>query len=83
VRLTLPDGSVVTSEQRDLAQIMTTLPQGDLPSDSGILRTAAQHNQANVGIYAEVLAPGVIRRRDRVAVCDRQAPPTTRERRRK
>jgi MOSC domain-containing protein len=48
--------------------VMTTLPQGDLPSDSGILRTAAQHNQANVGIYAEVLAPGVIRRRDRVAV---------------
>jgi uncharacterized protein len=48
--------------------VMTTLPQGDLPSDSGILRTAAQHIQANVGIYAEVLAPGVIRRRDRVAV---------------
>jgi uncharacterized protein YcbX len=48
--------------------VMTTLPQGDLPRDSGILRTAAQHNQANVGIYAEVLAPGVIHRKDRVAV---------------
>ena len=28
--------------------VMTTLPQGDLPKDPGILRTAAQHNQANV-----------------------------------
>jgi uncharacterized protein len=28
--------------------VMTTLPQGDLPHDPGILRTAAQHNQANV-----------------------------------
>ena len=26
--------------------VMTTLPQGDLPKDSGILRTAAQHNNA-------------------------------------
>src|SRR6266849_4470896 len=32
--------------------VMTTLPQGDLPGDPGILRTAAQHNQVNVGIYA-------------------------------
>ena len=30
--------------------VMTTLPQGNLPSDPGILRTAAQHNQANVGV---------------------------------
>ena len=26
--------------------VMTTLPQGDLPKDAGILPTAAQHNQA-------------------------------------
>jgi MOSC domain-containing protein len=48
--------------------VMTTLPQGDLPSDAGILRTAAQHNQANVGVYADVLTPGVIRRGARVAL---------------
>jgi len=48
--------------------VMTTLPQGDLPRDPGILRTAAQHNQANVGVYADVLAGGLIRRGDRVTL---------------
>ena len=48
--------------------VMTTLPQGDLPSDAGILRTAARHNQANVGVYADVLAPGLIRRGARVTL---------------
>ena len=46
--------------------VMTTLPQGDLPKDVGILRTAAQHNQAHVGVYATVLQGGMIRRGDTV-----------------
>ena len=56
--------------------VMTTLPQGDLPGDSGILRTAARHNVVNipgidqampsVGVYAVVLRAGRIRRGDRV-----------------
>jgi uncharacterized protein YcbX len=46
--------------------VMTTLPQGDLPRDPGILRTAAQHNQANVGVYASVMRGGTIRRGDPV-----------------
>ncbi|HWR35418.1 MAG TPA: MOSC N-terminal beta barrel domain-containing protein [Clostridia bacterium] len=46
--------------------VMTTLPQGDLPSDAGILRTAAQHNHSNVGVYASVLHGGTIRRGDSV-----------------
>jgi len=46
--------------------VMTTLPQGDLPADSGILRTAAQHNQVNVGVYAAVLRGGPVRRGDPV-----------------
>jgi uncharacterized protein YcbX len=46
--------------------VMTTLPQGDLPKDSGILRTAAQHNQANVGVYASVSRDGMVRRGDAV-----------------
>ena len=45
---------------------MTTLPQGDLPKDAGILRTAAQHNQANVGVYADVIEGGTIQRGDTV-----------------
>jgi len=53
---------------------MTTLPQGDLPSDPGILRAAAQHNKVmiaplgqampSVGVYAAVLRGGVVRRGD-------------------
>jgi uncharacterized protein YcbX len=46
--------------------VMTTLPQGDLPRDPGILRTAVQHNQVNVGVYAAVLRGGTIRRGDPV-----------------
>jgi hypothetical protein len=46
--------------------VMTTLPQGDLPKDAGILRTAAQHNRANVGVYASVLQGGKVRRGDSV-----------------
>jgi uncharacterized protein len=42
--------------------VMTTLPQADLPKDAGILRTAAQHNQVNVGVYAAVVRGGEIRR---------------------
>jgi uncharacterized protein len=48
--------------------VMTTLPQGDLPMDPGILRTAAQHNQVNVGVYAAVLRGGTIRRGDPVRI---------------
>jgi len=48
--------------------VMTTLPQGDLPKDAGILRTAAEHNQANVGVYADVIAGGTIRRGDSVTI---------------
>jgi MOSC domain-containing protein len=61
--------------------VMTTLPQGDLPRDPGILRTAAKHNKviggevagpdgayaASVGVYARVLNPGIVHRGDPVA----------------
>src|SRR5919199_5475861 len=46
--------------------VMTTLPQGDLPKDPGILRTAAQHNQVHVGVYASVLRGGTVQRGDAV-----------------
>lgn len=48
--------------------VMTTLAQGDLSRDPGILRTAAQHNQVNVGVYAGVGRGGTIRRGDPVRI---------------
>jgi len=48
--------------------VMTTLAQGDLPNDAGILRTAVQHNHANVGVYASVLQGGKVRRGDAVTL---------------
>ena len=48
--------------------VMTTLAQGDLPKDPGILRTAAEHNRAKVGVYASVVRGGKIRRGDRVSI---------------
>ena len=46
--------------------VMTTLPQGDLPKDPGILRTAVQQNHANVGVYASVVQRGNVRRGDTI-----------------
>jgi uncharacterized protein YcbX len=55
--------------------VNTTLPQGDLPHDPGILRTIAQHNRRDLGdfgklpcagVYADVVKPGTIRRGDTV-----------------
>jgi len=48
--------------------VMTTLPQGDVPRDIGILKTAARHNQARVGAYASVLQGGYVRSGDKVQV---------------
>jgi len=56
--------------------VMTTLPQGDLPRDLGILRAAADHNRVHipfanqempsVGVYAVVERGGRIRRGDQL-----------------
>jgi uncharacterized protein YcbX len=48
--------------------VMTTLPQGDLPHDRGILKTAIEHNDKAVGVYARVLAGGLVRHGDAVTV---------------
>lgn len=60
--------------------VMTTLPRrGDLPLDPGILRTAARLNMQDlgdfgslpcVGVYADVVTPGRIRRGETVRVVD-------------
>jgi uncharacterized protein YcbX len=46
--------------------VMTTLAQGDLPKDAGILRAPAQYHKAAVGVYAAVLQGGKVRRGDPV-----------------
>jgi uncharacterized protein YcbX len=56
--------------------VMTTLGQGDLPPDPGILRTAARKNNImvaplnqrmpSVGVYAKVLRGGPVHRGDEV-----------------
>jgi uncharacterized protein YcbX len=59
--------------------VNTTLPQHDLPHDSGILRTIAQNNLVDLGdfgklpcagIYADVVRNGRIRRGDTVRCLD-------------
>jgi uncharacterized protein len=46
--------------------VMTTLPQGDLPKDLGILRTVAKYNQVHAGVYASVHQGGTIHRGDNI-----------------
>jgi uncharacterized protein len=54
--------------------VMTTLAQGDLPRDNGVLRTLARHNRLAVGgqpspcagVYAVVESPGTLREGDRL-----------------
>jgi hypothetical protein len=56
--------------------VMTMLPQGHLPLDSGILRTAARENNVmigplnqkmpSVGVYAKVISGGDVRHGDSV-----------------
>jgi hypothetical protein len=52
--------------------VMTTLSQGDLPEDLGVLRTAARYNRVHVGAYASVVQGGRIRRGDSVMLLDGQ-----------
>jgi uncharacterized protein YcbX len=56
--------------------VMTTLAQGDLPKDTEVLRTLAQHNKIDVvgslypcaGVYATVNSPGMMHTGDQVAL---------------
>jgi hypothetical protein len=88
VRLVFPDGTMVTSTQADVSDVLSGAlgrrvelaqaeggadgassgAKGDLPKDAGILRTAARHNGANVGVYAEVIEEGTVHRGDAVTI---------------
>jgi len=61
--------------------IMTTLAQGDLPRDNGVLRAVARHNRVDlpglgtwscVGAYAVVTRGGQIQRGDDIALGPRE-----------
>jgi len=67
-QLRLGDDAVVKITDHCPRCVMTTLPQGDLPKDSGILRTAARHNGVNVGVYGEVRHAGRVQRGDAVSL---------------
>jgi uncharacterized protein YcbX len=58
IQITMPCGRCV----------MTTLAQGDLPKDPGILKTAAKHNEVRIGVYASVVQGGTVHVGDAVTI---------------
>jgi uncharacterized protein YcbX len=57
--------------------VMTTLAQDDLPQDTDVLRTLANHNKTQVGdlgqfpcagVYAVIAASGTVRTGDQVTI---------------
>ncbi len=48
--------------------VMTTLPQGRLASDTGILSTVMRHNRGKAGVFASVLKGGRISKGDEVVL---------------
>ncbi len=62
------DNLRIIKSQPALRCVMTTHSQDDLPRDLAILRTAAKHHRANVGLFAQIGAPGKIRLGDLVLV---------------
>jgi uncharacterized protein len=70
--LEMGDDVQLTISLPDPRCVMTTLPQGELPRDTEVLRTLARHNRIDVagglypcaGVYATVAAPGTVRAGD-------------------
>lgn len=50
--------------------VMTTHQQSDLPRDLSVLRTAARHHAAKVGVFASIGSPGRARLGDPVFIAD-------------
>ncbi|MCS5699039.1 MOSC domain-containing protein [Cyanobium sp. FGCU-52] len=50
--------------------VVTTLPQGELPQEIGILRATARHNKVVAGIRLSVLSPGPVALGDPVTLVD-------------
>lgn len=52
--------------QRTKRCILTTFAQGDLPEDMSLLQAIWEHNDGFVGVYAQVVHTGAVRRGDEV-----------------
>src|SRR5215211_5695167 len=65
-KVTIGEGIVLRVIAPCTRCVMTTLPQGDLPKDLGILRTVAKYNQVHAGVYASVHRQGTIHRGDNI-----------------
>ncbi len=59
--LAVGDGVRIVAMRPALRCVMTTHPQEDLARDYAILRTAAFHHRANIGVFASIGAAGRVR----------------------
>ncbi len=59
--LAVGDSVTIVGMRQALRCVMTTHRQGDLARDLRVLRTAAQHHQARVGVFASIGASGRVR----------------------
>lgn len=75
--LSIGDSVQLKVAMPDRRCVMTTLAQEDLPKDTDVLRTLAQHNRIQVGtagsfpctgVYAVVAVPGAMRLGDSVTL---------------
>lgn len=66
--LRLGPSAVVEVEGPTHRCVMTTLPQGDLPADKKVLKTITRHHGQNFGMYARLVASGVLRVGDRASL---------------
>jgi uncharacterized protein YcbX len=53
--------ALLTIDEHTVRCVMTTLPQGDLPQDAGILATVTEANKQHAGVYCGVARPGRVR----------------------